>query len=234
MATLRLIRIPARLRTPDLKRRLPRHPLFRDRTGEKLNGSVVVGYAGVIGHSSAWLCRCPCGKLYIKSSLQFSRATGRCGCGSRTHGLTYHPLYPLWRDIVGRCHNPNHESYSANGANGVRVCRRWRESVTRFVQDVGEPPGPNYHLIRINAKENFTPTNCRWAPNDSVGRGGKPTLRIAYQGKTMGLREWAEKLGMSTQGLERRVKVCRKLGADLSEAVATPSGVKMPCMRMKR
>jgi hypothetical protein len=66
-----------------------------------------------------------------------------------------------------------------------------------------------------------------------VNLTGKPILFIEYAGKRLRVQEWAELLGMSNQALRLRLQRCRELGADLSEAVATPARVKMPCVKAR-
>lgn len=81
-----------------------------------------------------------------------------------THTKT--PTYTTWAGLAQRCYNPNSRAYRWYGAKGVIVCDRWRHSFHNFVTDMGERPGPEYSLDRINSKGNYEPENCRWVTWD--------------------------------------------------------------------
>jgi hypothetical protein len=231
MATPRLIRIPPRLRRADLARRLPRNANFRDRTGEKLKACEVLGYAGILKPSfSAWLCRCDCGKLFVTRSANLNNPSVSCGC--RSHRLSGTHIYKTWQTMLRQCFDSKHQSYPRHGGQGITVCKRWRESVERFVKDVGPRPSRDHVLDRIKTNGNFTPTNCRWVTRKQklINKG---MLTIESDGQRLGVKEWAVRLGMYVQAIHYRIERCRALGADLSEAVATPSGEKMPCVRAR-
>ncbi|MBA3481387.1 MAG: hypothetical protein H0T51_06185 [Pirellulales bacterium] len=229
MATPRLIRIPARLCRTDLTRRLPRNANFHDRTGDKVKGCEVLGYAGILKPAfSAWLCRCDCGELFVTRSATLNNPSVSCGC--RSHRLSGTHIYKTWQRMLRQCYDAKHQSYPRHGGRGITVCKRWRESVERFAEDLGPRPSPDHVLDLIKTGGNFTPANCRWVTRQEklINQG---MLVIEHGGQRLGVKEWAARLGMYVQALHYRIERCRDLGADLSEAVATPSGVKMPCVR---
>ena len=213
----RLVSIPKHLRTPELERRQPRNVNFRDLTGRKTaNGCEVLGYAGILHCNgsgwSAWLCRCPCGDQFVATSNELRRPV-TCGC-SRT------PLYRIWQNMMARCYNERYHSYPQYGGAGITVCRRWRESFRRFAEDVGPRPAGRCHFERIRANGHYTVGNWRWTcPTKS---GHPKTLYIAHNGETLGLCQWAERLGISRQAMQYRIDRCRKLGRDASEALLVP------------
>ena len=49
----------------------------------------------------------------------------------------YSSEYDSWRCMKNRCYNPDSDSYKYYGALGVTVCRRWRNSFTNFLKDMG-------------------------------------------------------------------------------------------------
>jgi hypothetical protein len=82
-----------------------------------------------------------------------------------THGLGYHPLYGLFKNMHQRCKDPGSSTYRYYGARGIRVCERWSgpDGLPNFLDDMGERPGPDYQLDRIDNDRDYEPGNCRRA-----------------------------------------------------------------------
>ena len=59
---------------------------------------------------------------------------------SKTHGLSKHPMYPVWAAMNNRCNNPKDTDYKSYGAKGVYVCERWHkynpDGLKNFVDDM--------------------------------------------------------------------------------------------------
>jgi hypothetical protein len=71
--------------------------------------------------------------------------------------------------MMDRCYNPHHKYYKNYGGRGIKVCKRWHK-FENFAADMGEKPGKDWSLDRINNDGDYEPCNCRWATRLMQGR----------------------------------------------------------------
>lgn len=124
--------------------------------------------------TTCWRCRCDCGVIKIVrwNNLRCSKS---CGCHTREfasttlrrlntiHGQSEHPLFDVWSGMIQRCYNKRSTNYPRWGGRGIRVCKRWHESFTAFLADVGKRPrGKSLDRYPDNDGD-YKPGNVRWA-----------------------------------------------------------------------
>lgn len=106
---------------------------------------------------------------------------------------------------MSRCNNPKATAYNLYGGRGIKVCDRWMESFSNFLEDMGERP-QDTSLDRIDFNGNYEPSNCRWANSVVQARNKRNNLIIDYDGTTMCLEAWAEELGIKSNSILTRLK----------------------------
>lgn len=94
------------------------------------------------------------------------------------HGLSRHPLYDHWRQMLQRCENESHVGYPNYGGRGILVCEDWHDITTyvKYVEEeLGSCPGKDYSIDRIDNDKNYEPGNIRWASRSE--QNGNQRLR---------------------------------------------------------
>ena len=90
------------------------------------------------------------------------------------------PEHRAWMAMKTRCMNPNAINYADYGFRGIQVCARWLESFENFYEDMGDKPGPDYTLDRIDPYGDYTPENCRWADKTTQALNTKKNTGRMY------------------------------------------------------
>ncbi len=174
------------------------------------------------GGAAKLKCLCECGNITFIYPYQFDKGLVKsCGCARkghsechkgntsrRTHGLSKHPLYKVWNDMVRRCYNPKEPAYRYYGAQGITVCDEWRMSPEKFIEwcSKTKPTEKNLTLDRINGTKGYCPDNCRWITQKEQTHNLKNNRFITINGETRCISEWCSKLKISPSSVYRRVK----------------------------
>lgn len=125
--------------------------------------------------------------------------------GVARRGVKRPVMYQKWQKMIQRCHNPNDKDYPRYGARGITVCKAWRESFTKFIEDMGIPP-PYYTLDRKNNAGPYSKSNCRWASPKEQANNRRSTKMLTIDGKTRPLSEWSAISGIGSKTILYRLK----------------------------
>lgn len=157
-----------------------------------------------------------------------------------TYNKTNSPrLYGVWFDMRRRCKSPSHHAYEHYGARGISVCEEW-SSFNAFAEwaysngyDNNAPKG-KCTIDRIDNDSGYSPENCRWVDMKVQGNNKRTNVSITYNGETLNLSEWADKVGVNVRTLISRIY---RDGWSIEKALTTPIKEKekpkyKPCARL--
>ena len=129
-------------------------------------------------------CLCDCGAEVVKHRYRLVNGETRsCGCLQEEswamctkgkHGMRYTPEYSSWYNMKGRCLNHHNKDFAYYGGRGIIVARRWQNSFSAFLADMGLRPTPKHTLDRIDNNKGYFPTNCRWATRKQQSQNKRP------------------------------------------------------------
>lgn len=191
---------------------------FKDITGNVYGRLTVLRYSHTTS-GALWVCACECGNETVVLSRTLRKGiTVSCGCYGRerrlaattkhsaTTGRVNKSEYVSWTEMKSRCTNPKASFFSYYGGRGIKVCDRWMNSFTAFMEDMGEKPSPSHTLDRIDSNGDYTPENCRWATRKEQLRNTSRTVLIEFRGEVKCRTDWAASLGMSAHTLRYRIR----------------------------
>lgn len=186
---------------------------LKDETGNQYGEWLVIERAPSNAHPGArWRVRCTCGteSVVFGTSLRFGSSTrcSRCnqtGANSVTHGLSKTREYSIWCGIIGRTENPRNSAYKNYGGRGIKMSKEWRNSFERFFEDMGKCP----EGLSLERKDNdgpYSKDNCEWASRRVQSRNTRQNVIIAFEGESMCMADWSDKLGIPYSTIADRVR----------------------------
>lgn len=125
----------------------------------------------------------------------------------RTHGLSGHPLYVIWKTMKARCYYKSRPSYHRYGGRGIAVCDEWREDAKAFIDwatENGWEQGKQ--LDRIDNDSNYSPDNCRFVSARENCANRRDNTRVVVNGESMIVAEASRQTGVPTNTILNRLK----------------------------
>jgi len=161
------------------------------------------------GSRRLWLCRCECG---VETTVAGNNLTGghTTSCGSKKHQKNYHgitntPVYHVWENMIARCTNKNHPSWTDYGGRGIGVCPRWMDFLS-FYEDMADGWREGLTIDRENNNAGYCKENCRWITQADQILNRRNTRLITIGGTTMAAKLWSRKTGVAYSTLLHRLK----------------------------
>lgn len=115
------------------------------------------------------------------------------------------PEWEIWCGMIQRTTNPKAVGYPNYGGRGIKVCPRWRK-FKLFLKDMGPRPSPDHSLDRYPDNDgNYEKSNCRWATLIEQHNNTRVNRRIAFNGKTQTVMQWAREYGLTKDVLFGRL-----------------------------
>lgn len=172
-----------------------------------------------------WDCECECGNFTtVEQTALGSGKTRSCGCLVRTvnremritHGLSKHPLYPVWKDMHRRCSERGNY-----GGRGIHIDSLF-DTIEGFIEH--SPAGylPGLTLERVDNDGDYTPSNLRWASKGEQSYNKTSTIWVIHPdtGEEVSLGLVAKEFGISYGRMYNLVAV---RGMSAAEAVSRHS-----------
>lgn len=142
------------------------------------------------------------------------------GCASISGRKKGNPLWKAhytWLGLKARCDNPRKRDYHNYGGRGITYETHW-STFENFLRDMGQPPTADHTIERIDSNGPYSKANCRWATRTEQNRNRSMNRNLEFNGETMIISEWAERLGVNARLL--RVRLNR--GWTVERTLSTP------------
>lgn len=130
-------------------------------------------------------------------------------------------IYLIWYDMKRRCSQPQNKRYEHYGGKGVVVCSEWKDDFQKFFDwSINNGYADDRTIDRIDVDGNYDPSNCRWADQITQANNRSNNHRITYNGTTLTMKQWSERLGISYYVLRARLY----RGWSIERAMTEPVG----------
>lgn len=188
-----------------------------DMLGKRAGNLLVLSRAGFLFRGpqrhklAAWRCRCDCGQIVIVRGDHL-RSGGKKACGINGHYFRLASVAVtkeerrIWNAMMQRCYNAKTPGYKSYGAQGIKVCERWRTNVESFIADMGPRPSSLHSIDRYpEPAGDYEPKNCRWATKREQNLNKRTTVRMVIAGEIVTVIEYCEHHGLDARKVRKRL-----------------------------
>jgi hypothetical protein len=198
-------------------------PKNQNLLGHRFHYLIVKEFLAIDNKSQAtWLCQCDCGNLITLTTAKLNNGQKSCGCyqkeKSRTHNMSNSRPYRIWLAMKSRCNNSKAWNYDRYGKKGIVYCDRWA-IFENFWKDMKDSYLPHLTLHRKDNDRGYCLENCCWASVKEQNNLKSNSVLITYNGQTLNVTQWAEKLKMSRHILYAR----KRRGWGDEQIITTPN-----------
>lgn len=116
------------------------------------------------------------------------------------------PEYKIWAEMIRRCTNSNSSNYHNYGGRGINVCKRWLDSFSDFLFDMGLRPADNYTIERKNNNDDYVLYNVEWIHKDKQRLNKRSSVVVEVNGVIRTVSEWAKISDITRTTLYARAK----------------------------
>lgn len=134
------------------------------------------------------------------------------------HGMSRTPEYRTWSGIKQRCYNKDCGIYPYYGERGIKVCERWLQGFTNFLEDMGLRPSKTHSIERRDNNGDYTPENCYWASKNEQVNNRRSNHVLVYKGESLTITQLSEKYNVSSWTIHRRLNQ----GWEIDKIIETP------------
>lgn len=171
-----------------------------------------------------YLCECG-GEIEAYIGNVKTGKTYSCGCkryvgGNYRHGLSNHPLYRVWENMISRCYNNKVKAYRRYGGRGVIMCEEWKSSPEIFIKwglENGWKLGLQLDKDIIGNGFLYSPESCCFVTAKTNNNHRSSNKIITFGGISKTLSQWSDQISVSQSVLCVRLK---KWG--IERALTTP------------
>ena len=119
----------------------------------------------------------------------------------------YKRLQTIFNGMKRRCYSNNSKDFRWYGAKGIKVCAEWLNNPQSF-ESWALANGYNDTLTidRKDENKDYCPENCRWVTLENNSKYKSTTSLITVNCETHTGKDWARKLGLSVNTINKYVK----------------------------
>lgn len=190
--------------------RMKRKYYLKDFIGKRYGQLTVTGEVSIPYKNTTryrFVCSCSCGKEGYLVDPNLLVTGKRKTCGHYHHHLGDTDINNVWRAMKRRCYYEKDINYSRYGGRGIGICEDWKNDFMTFYRwaiENGYKKG--LQIDRIDNNGDYAPENCRWVSPKVNSNNRRSNHLLTYDGITLNIQQWSERLGISRETICNRIK----------------------------